>query len=168
MSDLQTAFDKLLNEQRELQKKFQTTAQALFKETTKEFFDKNPNVTAIVWTQYTPYFNDGDTCEFSVNEPTFTNAPDPENVRWGEYDGDAEDVFAVENIRWVMENDRDYYKEDREAIAKAGGVDVASCDAFSLMICSSAMEDVMQAMFGDHVKVIATREGFDVEDYDHD
>ena len=50
MSDLQTAFDKLLDEQRELQIKFQKTAQALFKETTKEFFDKNSNVTAIVWT----------------------------------------------------------------------------------------------------------------------
>jgi hypothetical protein len=42
------------------------------------------------------------------------------------------------------------------------------CNAFSRMICSSEMEDVMKAMFGDHVKVVATREGFDVDDYDHD
>jgi hypothetical protein len=27
---------------------------------------------------------------------------------------------------------------------------------------------VMEAMFGDHVRVIATRDGFDVNDYDHD
>ena len=157
MSDLQTAFDKLLDEQRELQKKFQATAQALFKETTKEFFDKNPNVTAIVWTQYTPYFNDGDTCEFGVNDATFTNAPDPSNVRWGEYDGDEEvaadgsEIFAWESWGDAPE-----------------GLNVEMCKAFDRMICSSEMEDVMKAMFGDHVKVVATREGFDVDDYDHD
>ena len=157
MSDLQTAFDKLLDEQRELQAKFQKTAQALFKETTKEFFDKNPNVTAIVWTQYTPFFNDGDTCEFSVNEPTFTNAPDPENVRWGEYEGDEEvaadgsKIFTWEGWGQCPDN-----------------LNKDMCNAFSRMIQSSEMEDVMKAMFDDHVKVVATREGFDVEDYDHD
>jgi hypothetical protein len=168
MSKLQERFDQLLDEQEALRKKFQTTAQELFKETTKEFFDGNPAITAVVWTQYTPYFNDGDTCEFGVNSPTFTNAPDPENVRWGEYDGDEEDVFAVENMAYTMKSDSHYYKEDQEAIAKAGGVDVDSCEAFERMICSTAMEDVMQAMFGDHVQVIATREGFEVNDYDHD
>lgn len=168
MSALQEKFDQLLEEQEALRKKFQETAQQLFKETTKEFFDGNPAITAVVWTQYTPYFNDGDTCEFSVHEPSFTNAPDPENVRWGEYEGDEEGVFAVENPSYVMKTDREYYAETREAIAKAGGIDVDSCEAFSRMIQSSAMEDVMEAMFGDHVKVIATREGFDVEDYEHD
>lgn len=157
MSDLQSAFDKLLDEQRELQKKFQATAQALFKETTKEFFDKNPSVTAIVWAQYTPYFNDGDTCEFGVNEPTFTNAPDPHNVRYGEYEGDHEtaadgsDIFAWDG--WGATPD---------------GLNVEMCKAFSRMIQSSEMEAVMKAMFDDHVKVVATREGFDVDDYDHD
>lgn len=168
MSKLQEKFDQLIAEQEELRRKFQATAQELFKETTKEFFEGNPSITAVVWTQYTPYFNDGDTCEFSVHEPTFTNAPDPENVRWGEYEGDEENVFAVESPRYVMESDRDYYADTREAVLKAGGIDVDSCEAFSRMIQSSAMEDVMMAMFGDHVKVVATREGFDVDEYDHD
>lgn len=168
MSKLQEKFDQLLEEQEALRKKFQTTAQELFKDTTKEFFAGNPSITAVVWTQYTPYFNDGDTCEFSVGEPTFTNAPDPENVHYGDYDGDAEDVFAVDNPRWALTCDREYYKETQDAIAKAGGIDVDSCEAFSRMIQSSAMEDVMLAMFDNHVKVIATREGFSVDEYDHD
>ena len=157
MSDLQSAFDKLLDEQRALQKKFQTTAQALFKETTKEFFDKNKNVTAIVWTQYTPYFNDGDTCEFNVNDATFTNAPDPESVTWGEYDGN-EEVAAdgSEIFTWGGWGEC------------PNGLNKSMCEAFSKMIQSSEMEDVMKAMFGDHVKVIATPEGFDVDDYEHD
>jgi hypothetical protein len=36
------------------------------------------------------------------------------------------------------------------------------------MIQSSEFEDVMLAMFDNHSKVIATRDGFDVEEYDHD
>ena len=34
----------------------------------KDFFKLVPLVKRIEWTQYTPYFNDGDSCEFSVNE----------------------------------------------------------------------------------------------------
>lgn len=171
MNTLQERFDTLVAEQQKLKIKFQEDAQALFKEITKEFFDKNPGITGVVWTQYTPYFNDGDTCEFRVNDPSFTNANEDEldNVRWGEYDGEDESVWAVEgNISYVLENDRDYWKETKEKILASGGVDVVSCDLFSKTICSSEMEDVMEAMFGDHVRVVATREGFDVQDYDHD
>lgn len=31
-------------------------------------FEKYPELQAFKWTQYTPFFMDGDTCEFSVNE----------------------------------------------------------------------------------------------------
>ena len=167
---LQLEFDKLLSDQAELRKQFQERAQALFKNITKEFFEKNPGITGVVWTQYTPYFNDGSPCEFSVNDCTFTNAPVDEldDVRWGEYDGDTEGVWACENIAHVLESGRDYYKETRELIIAKGGVNVHSCKMFSDAITSHEMEDVMLAMFGDHSKVIATRDGFNVDEYDHD
>jgi len=167
---LQLEFDKLLSDQAELRKQFQERAQALFKNITKEFFEKNPGITGVVWTQYTPYFNDGDTCEFSVNDCTFTNAPvdELEDVRWGEYDGETEGVWATENVPHVLESDSKYYTEMRKLIIASGGVDAQSCKLFSSAICSSEMEDVMLAMFGDHSKVIATRSGFSVDEYDHD
>jgi hypothetical protein len=170
MSKLQSAFDQLISDQAELQRKFQTQAQSLFKEITKEFFEKNPGITGVVWTQYTPYFNDGDTCEFRVNEATFTNAPAEElsDVRWGDYEGETEGVWACDNVGYVLESDREYYKKTADIIRAAGGVDTESCKLFNQAISSSEMEDVMQAMFGDHVKVIATRDGFDVDEYDHD
>ena len=68
MTTLKDRFESLISEQAELQKKFQTEAQKLFKETTKEFFDKNPDITAFTWVQYTPYFNDGEPCEFGVGD----------------------------------------------------------------------------------------------------
>lgn len=166
MSELQNKFDQLINEQRELQKKFQETAQSLFKETMKEFWEKNPGVSAVVWTQYTPYFNDGETCEFGVNDPCFTNAPDPENINWGEYEGEEENVWALES--YVLTSDREYYVEEQKLALSSGNVDAASCSLLSKMICSGELEDVMEAMFGNHVKVIATRDGFDIEDFNHD
>jgi len=161
MSTIQEEFDKLIAEQSELAKRFQAKAQELFKQTTKEFFDKNPAVTAIVWTQYTPFFNDGDTCEFSVNEPYFTNVKDLDDLsRWGEYEGENENEWS--ECSWGF----DYEGTHKNKIFE--GVDKAMIDKFSSLIQSSDMESVMKAMFDDHVRVIATRDGFDVEEHDHD
>jgi hypothetical protein len=170
MSKLQSTFEQLIADQAELQRKFQEQAQALFKEITKEFFDKNPGITGVVWTQYTPYFNDGDTCEFSVGEPTFTNAPIDElsDISYGEYGGDAEGVWAAESVGHVLTSTYEWYKETADLIKASGGVDAESCNLFAQAVCSSEMRDVMLAMFGDHSKVIATRDGFEVDGYDHD
>jgi len=40
-------------------------------------FQKYPDVKSISWQQYTPYFNDGDSCEFSVrNDDIYINGYD--------------------------------------------------------------------------------------------
>lgn len=171
MSELQQKYEKLIAEQRELQRQFQEQAQALFKETTTEFFNLNPGINAVVWTQYTQYWNDGETCEFSVHEPTFTNATgdDLHDVSgWGEYEGDNDSIWATSNINTTLTSGRDYYEEDRKKILAGPAIDVTSCGLFSSMIQSSEFENVMRAMFDDHAKVIATRDGFDVQEYDHD
>ncbi len=167
---LQNEFDKMLADQVELKRQFQERAQNLFKNITKDFFEKNTGITAVIWNQYTPYFNDGEACTFSVNGASFTNAPldEIDSVRWGEYEGETEGVWACDNVYNVLTSDRDYYKEDADKIRAAGGVDADTCKLFNSAISSREMEDVMLTMFGDHVKVIATRNGFDVEDYSHD
>lgn len=168
MSKMQEEFDKLLVEREELNKRFQAKAQELFKETTKEFFHKNPGITAIIWTQYTPYFNDGESCVFSVGDPYFTNANEEQMddiTSYGEYEGEDEGVWSESD--WIFSSDSDYCRTKREEMDLTK-VDGRSISKFSSMIQSSEMEDVMEAMFGDHVRVVATREGFDVQDHDHD
>lgn len=168
MSKLQDEFDALLAEQAVLTAKFREKAQELFKDTTREFFDKNPGITAVIWTQYTPFFNDGDTCEFGVHEPYFTNANDEQFediTRWGEYEGEEEGVWSESD--WILTGDGDYVRE-RRAKLDLTKIDAPSVIKFSRLIQSSDMEDVMEAMFGDHVRVVATRNGFDVEECDHD
>lgn len=171
MSELQNKFDQLISEQKALQQKFQETAQSLFKETMKEFWDKNPGVTAVVWTQYQQFWNDGEECCFQVYDPVFTNATNDElyNVNpYGEYVGDDESVWATENISHVLSSDRDWHVDTKNKIIATGGIDAESCSLLSKMICSNELQDVMLAMFGNHVKIIADRNGFDVDEFDHD
>lgn len=153
---LQLRFDTLIAEQQALRVKFQTEAQEMFKESLINFFGMNPGVNALRWTQYTPYFNDGDACVFSVGDVYFTNAKGEQLddvSSWGEYEGDDENVWTESYISYL---------------AGKEGVDIASCRFLSEMISSSEMEDIMYNMFGDHVCVTASREGIDVTDHHHE
>lgn len=171
MNELQAQYDKLVQDQRKLKEEFRVTAQELFKQTTKEFFEKNPGITAFIWTQYTPYFNDGDACVFSVGSPTFTNAPEDEldNVNhYGEYDGEEDGIWSTDSLSFVLAEEREWYKKERDLILAGAPIDAESVERIQTLIGSEEMEDVMEIMFGDGVIVRATRNGFDVEEYDHD
>ena len=50
-----------------LQEQAKVEAKELFHTGAKELFEKHPEIKAFKWTQYTPYFNDGETCVFSSN-----------------------------------------------------------------------------------------------------
>lgn len=171
MSNFKDRFETLIENQKELKRVFSESATALFKETTKEFFELNPGVKAVLWRQYTPYFNDGDTCEFGVSCVTFTNAEgdDLHDISWGEYDGENESIWATENLKYTLTPPTgygtDYYADIRDKIT---GVDVESANLLDTMIQSSEFSDVLKDIFGDHVTVVATRDGFDVSDCDHD
>jgi len=112
----------------------------------KSFFDACPNVDAVRWRQYTPYFNDGDVCTFRLREPTFRFVEVPESVQDGldEYGDDFCEVWG-------------------DATSALGISEEADQQLNSVFD-----DDVMLAVFGDHVQVTATREGFFVDEYDHD
>lgn len=139
---------------------FQATAQEKFKEFFSTFWEQNPAIKAIIWTQYTPYFNDGEPCEFSVNDPYYTNAEgeDLDEISYGEYEGDTDGVWSEYSFGGM------YDGETPE------GVNPESTKQLSKLVCSEVMEPVMKAMFGPDSKVIATREGFRVKDFggEHD
>lgn len=154
-TNLQSQFDTLITEHQRIRAEFQKSAQALFRNITKEFFESNPGVKAFVWTQYTPSFNDGDPCEFTIGDVTFTNATDTDVddvTAYGEYEGENEDVEVFSS--WSLK---------REPIA---GVDSSQIALMEKMINSNEMEDILEEMFGCHVKIVATADGFKIEDYD--
>jgi hypothetical protein len=64
MSQFEKIKDRMLAIEAEL---FQR-GEELILEVFSDFFQKYPNVLEVRWSQYTPYFNDGDTCDFSAND----------------------------------------------------------------------------------------------------
>ena len=154
---IQKMIDEMNNEIEALRETYKQKTQVLFKKAFIAFFDKNPEVTAVSWHQYTPYFNDGDACVFSTyaGYASVTNAKDYENIEWGTYQGEDEGV-------WI--DDPDYGNFNEELIPTT-----ISADADALRkLLDSVPDDMYERMFGDHVIVTATREGFDVTEYHHD
>lgn len=155
MSSIQTFID----DYKKFQAEFQAKAQDKIKEIFEAFWEKNPAIKAVIWTQYAPHFNDGDPCVFSVNDPHFTNAEGEDLYdvsRWGEYEGDNEDIWS------------NYYFGGDYGTPAPEGVDEASTKELSNFLCSSVLSSAMEATFGSDSSVIATRQGFRVEYYDHD
>lgn len=131
--------ESLLAEYKEIKSNMKNKLSESFKSYIKTYFDKNPEIKTIFWNQYTPYFNDGDTCTFSVYDAYETNCEDTSQLSsWGEYEGEDENVTV------------DY------------------CSEIGSVICSNEMEEVMYDMFGDHVRVFCTRDGFEVQELSHD
>lgn len=151
-----TSFAAIRERTAELQKQIkalQSEAAEQIKPLLQQFLVDNPQVEAIRWTQYTPYFNDGDTCTFRVNDPMF------KFVGASEDDGDYGDGFlsvpsnygADYNADFRAACSRELFEKCRELERELGG-----------------LEDVLYALFDDHVQVTVTRDGVDVEEYDHD
>lgn len=157
IAEIEKLFDQMNNEMSELRANYRKRGQEIFKLAFKEFFDANPEVNVVGWRQYTPYFNDGDACEFRCYaEYAFvSNTKDYHNIQWGEYNGDEEGV-------WI--SDPDYGDTDPDMIPESV---IKNSDALRNLL-AKIDEDVFLDMFGDHVQVFATREGFEVVEYEHD
>lgn len=114
----------------------------------QEFMKDNPQVKAIKWAQYTPYFNDGDPCNFGVSEFGFFFEGD--DLDGSHYDGE---------MPW-----RGY--EGWEKAPVCSPETHGACIALAKELGS--MDDVLETLFGDHVQVCVTADGVDVDEYDHD
>lgn len=60
----------------------------------KPLFEKYPSVEKVRWNQYTPYFNDGDTCEFSAHIDSLA-INDDEMYDGSDENADAADDFST-------------------------------------------------------------------------
>lgn len=172
ITEKQQLIDTLISDYKAVKKEFQEKALQTFKELMVDFFNENPGIKAVKWAQYSPYFNDGEECVFSVNSPTFTNAEgeDLDEVSvYGDYDGDNDEIWATDNISYVLgDSGKKYYEKEQNLINSGGGINVEYCNYFSELIQSSELEDIFYDTFGNHAQVTVTKDGIDVDDYDHD
>lgn len=120
-------------------------AKALVKPALQSFMEENQEITCIHWRQYTPYFNDGDACVFSLHGVHFCTVLDEV--------ADAEDGFEA----WGDKNFHPEQIPDRL---------YGECRTLTKLL--ESMKDELEDIFGDHVKVIVTPTGVEVEEYEHD
>lgn len=114
---------------------------AAFGEGAKDLFVAHPELETFSWTQYTPYWCDGDQCTFGVNND------------YPEINGDE-----VHDSRWDRTLKKSVPIEHK--LGPANKAVKAFLDTFST--------SDYEAMFGDHVKVTVNKDGVEVEEYEHD
>lgn len=115
----------------------------------KALLEAHPIVKSLRWTQYTPYFMDGDPCYFSVKDPYVLWATT--EVEDGEDDDD--DCIDSGGYEYVYSGDR-LPSDKREA-----------WDAIKAIF--KLPDSIFEAAFGDHQKITVTDGNINVEEYDH-
>jgi hypothetical protein len=130
-------FEQIQKTKREFEEAVKTVSKDDFVNLLDPLFKKYPTAKAVLWRQYTPYFNDGDPCRFSVHD-AYLRFDDT-----GEEEGDYEDGFES-------------YFED--------GAKQAAMKEFDQALAVD--RDIMERVFGDPVTVTIDRAGgVEVDEY---
>lgn len=209
-----------------LNEKMRDNSKELMKEAFRGFLEKYDEVVeSLFWTQYTPHFNDGEACEFSVNDVFILLKDDEEACEYEGselYDKDTINDLKEKITKWeAWEKDpmgealkhKEFYinrynrnpfdprnsyerysgnrakteedlmrewkphygtKEDCQKQLQTAEMIVSKYPNLKTdfkeikNMIGGLDEDLMKAMFGDHVKVIVSTNGIEVEEYDHD
>ena len=139
----------------------------------------NLDIEEIRWTQYTPYFMDGDVCEFSINSPEIK----PRGYK-GSDDGYISEYDLVCGEPGKRPCDDPIVKKllgvsalpaqkpEWEQYGGSGVDDSNATDTYKAWIgyCHSLghFEDLLMEKFGDHAIVTVTRTSITVDTYEHD
>jgi|ERR1044072_1039248 hypothetical protein len=91
-SELVKRYEETMKAVKEARKEAQKVAAKAINEGFADIFAAHPNVNTLAWPQYTPYFNDGDPCEFGVR----AYAERIEVNGYSEYEQDNEDLDLTE------------------------------------------------------------------------
>lgn len=160
--------NKFLEIKNELTSRIEKYGQLIFRDFFDEYFKKYDFVENVSWTQYTPYFNDGEPCVFSVNTYDYEINVDDEkdSLRLDEYISNNKDRF----YRYCQE----LSEEGKNIFPSHEAYSSAYNDLNNFMKIFE--EEHFQLIFGDHSRVVVkkTKLGdtivadIEVEEYEHD
>lgn len=134
-------------------------SKGMFTKVSALLFEKHPKLESFDWTQYTPYFNDGDECVFSAR----TDEPGINGVSG--YDVNFDDEFVT-----------DYSAKEKDPVTKQWpkipnkdyNLELAAAHKDVKEFLSNIDDSVLRELFGDHVEVTVTAQGTSVDEHDHD
>lgn len=134
---------------------------SLIKVATEGVFETFPGLRSIQWAQYTPYFNDGDACTFSVHEcrVQFTEE------YWSSLSETEKECFYEYGDGWEFD---DYQLKQLAATGKGEELRKLSQAIRELDSIKNNLEEMLEETFGNHVKVIVSRDGIKTKEHRHD
>jgi hypothetical protein len=143
-------------------------AQPIIKAVVRKMFDECPSITGCEWRQYTPYFNDGDPCEFTFyGLIVYSDLPDlPREAIY--YDDNGYEVGSL--AYWLRKYNKIPPNEtDQVAIEQMEMMSFCNATTELEKFLEGHLE-LLKESFGDHCKVNCDRDTMQmiVEQYDHD
>lgn len=127
----------------------------------------DPTIVEFGWRQYTPYFNDGEPCTFSVHGTWVrttddADADEDELEMWGHRSlGNVTTQWAENAVNGRREKTGETYEgPDRARFDR--------CKALEKAVEGGHFEHVLLDAFGDHAEIKVRRTGIEVEFYEHD
>jgi hypothetical protein len=144
--ELQTKIEEAHQQIAQARETLKEHAKDYFQEIAKSLFETYPQMESFSWQQYTPYFNDGDTCEFSAHVD--------------------KDELSINDIEYWDATDHDAGKYPYPLRKEYEHLSGPFNDVANLL--ARFEENDLKEMFGDHASITVTRGGIEVSEYDHD
>jgi hypothetical protein len=180
VEDLQAIMDDKLRELEKFRLEYAEKLKLDFQKVTDSMFT-DTGIQAIAWTQYTPYFNDGDECVFDVNAPTFILGgfdPDEEVDSVYDYEDDEKYELYYYYTSWQRES---YKKEIESGDPSLWALKVVDAMAKqdekyghihtfyeSFYTIINTHSDLMKYIYGDHVQIVLSKNKTVVLEYEHE
>lgn len=128
----------------------------------------DPTIVEFGWRQYTPYFNDGEPCTFSVHGTWVRTDADRDA------DEDELETWGHRSLGKVTTEWGDVDPETKRRVVVSEtyeGPDRARfdrCKALERAVEGGHFEHVLLDAFGDHAEITVRRAGIEVEFFEHD
>lgn len=102
--------EKLMDKKKQYEELLKKEGEQAFRQFLKDWFHKNPDVYGVKWAQYTPFFNDGDPCEFGLHGVSAFKTKEAFDEARSTYDEGGEEIYGKGTLEETLESVEDVLK----------------------------------------------------------
>lgn len=151
-----------LKEIKEIKKELSAKVRQTFVDGLEEILKEHSKLRSVSWTQYTPYFNDGEPCYFGVHKYDIQINEDSIWEKVSSLEKELETAISGAKKAGVDPDDAPRVKELKEKIEKLSPPELSDKEEKKIRETIrgylGAFDDgEFMTMFGDHVKVVVSK-----------
>lgn len=176
--ELNKRIDELADRRKDLEKQEKVLAENVV-DALRDIIRGSEYIEAARWHQYTPGFNDGDPCEFTVNDlevkfsedllSEYGNKEKSTDKKKDEDEDEEEEDDVDEDDGWVDSYEVESFLKEKIDVLNHKEIGLlekqyeAACKLHGVL---SSMEGALLDKFGDNIQITVTKKGIETEDYD--